>query len=111
MRTALILLCCACAFSLDAATPQPDDSHKIILIAPADGDTLYVGDTVSIDWVCIDDVMYVDIFISPDAGKTWIRLNDESVPYNDAVRWPHFILHYPPWMVKSCSAECIKHWT
>ena len=95
MRTALLLFCCVCAMNLDAAAPQPNDSQKIILTAPHDGDTLFVGDTVSIDWVCIDDVMYVDVYISPDAGKTWIRLNNESIPYNDAARWTHYQWRIP----------------
>jgi hypothetical protein len=90
MRTALLLACCVIAFKIDAATPQPSDSQKIILTSPNDGDTLTVGDTVTVQWVCIDDIMYVDIRLSPDGGKTWILINDESIGYNNPVSWQHF---------------------
>jgi hypothetical protein len=90
MRIALLLVCCVLAFRIDAAAPQPSDSQKIILTSPNDGDTLTVGDTVTVQWVCIDDIMYVDIRLSPDGGKTWILLNDESIGYNNPVSWQHF---------------------
>jgi len=54
------------------------------------GETFKVGDTVTVKWLCIDDIMYVDIRLSPDRGKTWILLNAQSIAYNDAARWSHF---------------------
>jgi hypothetical protein len=78
-----------------AATPQPSDSQKIVLTHPNYGESFTVGDTVSIQWVCIDDIMYVDIFLSADQGKTWILLNGQSIAYNDTARWGHFKWRIP----------------
>jgi hypothetical protein len=90
MRTALFLVCCVLAFRLDAATPQPSDSQKIILTYPNNGETFRVNDTVTVKWLCLDDIMFVDIRLSPDGGKTWILLNAESIAYYDTARWSHF---------------------
>ena len=95
MRTSLFFICCALAFRLDAAIPQPSDSQKIILTYPNSGESFTVGDTVSVKWVCIDDIMFVDIYLSANKGKTWILLNAESISYEDTARWRHFKWRIP----------------
>jgi len=91
MRIALFLFtCCVFAFKLHAATPTPSDSQKIILTDLNNGDTLKIGDTVNVQWVCIDNIIYVDIRLSPDKGKTWILLNGQSIAYYDTAQWQHF---------------------
>lgn len=90
MRTALFVICCVLAYGLNAQTPQPSDSQKIILTSLNNGDTLRVGDTVTVQWECIDDVVSVDIRFSPDGGKTWILINGSSIGYMDTKSWSHW---------------------
>jgi hypothetical protein len=89
MRTCFLVLC-ALAVSLEAATPVPNDSQKIILTYPNNGETFHVGDTLSVDWVCVNAIVYVDILFSPDNGKTWMFMNGSSISYDDSVSWRHF---------------------
>jgi hypothetical protein len=90
MRTALLVVCCVLFCGLDAQTPQPNDSQKIILTSLNNGDTLMVGDTVTVQWECIDNIISVDIRFSPDRGKTWILLNGSSIGYMDTKSWGHY---------------------
>ena len=95
MRTVFFCMCCICVLKLGAATPQPNDSQQIIITSLNNGDTLRVGQTALIQWVCIDNIVAVDIRLSPDLGKTWILLNGSSIGYMDTASWGHY-----KWTVK-----------
>jgi hypothetical protein len=88
MRTFLWVIC-ALVVGLEAATPVPNDSQKIILTYPDSG-TFKVGDTLNVDWVCVNTILYVDILLSPDNGKTWMYISGSSIWYEDSVSWCHF---------------------
>lgn len=91
MRTTLLLsILCILAIRFDAAAQQPSDSQKIILTYPVNGDTFTVGDTITVQWVCIDNIIAVDIRLSPDSRKTWILLNGSSIGYMDTGSWGHY---------------------
>jgi hypothetical protein len=93
MRLALMLTaCCVLALRFDAAAQVPIDSQKIILTYPDNGETFHVGDTITVQWICIDsdNIIAVDIRMSPDNGKTWILLNGTSIKYYDATSWYHY---------------------
>jgi len=89
MKTAFFCIWCVLAFRPCAAAPQPSDSQQIILTSLNNGDTLRVGETVSIEWVCIDAIVSLDISLSPDFGKTWILLNGSTIMQGD-MSWGHY---------------------
>lgn len=43
------------------------------ILDPSEGDVLYYGDTVDIEWIAMDNevVLYTDLFLSTDSGQTW----------------------------------------
>jgi hypothetical protein len=96
MYTTLFLLSCNLLLT---ATPivssAPSDSQKIILTAPKSGDTLFVNDSVTVKWETVDDIISVDVLISPNKGKNWLRLNSVSIPYYNTAQWSNFKWRLP----------------
>jgi hypothetical protein len=76
-------------------SPAPSDSQKIILTAPKSGDTLFVNDSVTVKWETIDDIISVDVLVSPNKGKNWLRLNSVSIPYYNTAQWSNFKWRIP----------------
>lgn len=78
-----------------ATAPSPSDSQKIIITSPKDGETLFVNDTVTVKWETVDDIVSVDVLISPNKGKSWLRLNNVSIPYYNTAQWSNFKWRIP----------------
>lgn len=96
MYTTLLLLSCNLLLTATPSiSPAPSDSQKIILTSPKSGDTLYVNDSVTVKWETIDDIISVDVLISPNKGKNWLRLNSVSIPYYNTAQWSNFKWYIP----------------
>lgn len=96
MFTTLLLLSCnLLVTATPTISPSPSDSQKIILTSPKDGDTLFVDDSVTVKWETIDDIISVDVSVSPNKGKTWLRLNSVSIPYYNTAQWSNFKWRIP----------------
>lgn len=74
-----------------------EDTVFIRLTNPLGGESFKVGDTLPITWTIKDDpgdpIDAVDVFLSPDSGKTWGFLRASSIP-PESVLWERF-----PWVV------------
>jgi hypothetical protein len=90
MRTIFPLLLLLVSLIPSVAASTPNDSQKILLTYPNNGESFHVGDTVTVQWNCTTDIPAVDIEFSPDTGKTWIFVNLSSIMYDDAVSWRHY---------------------
>jgi hypothetical protein len=96
MYTTLFLLSCNLLLTATpAGSPAPSDSQKIIITAPKSGDTLFINDSVTIKWETIEDIISVDVLVSPNKGKNWLRLNSVSIPYYNTTQWSNFKWRIP----------------
>ncbi len=73
-------------------TADPDADKLVVLTSPQGGETFKVGDTIRITWKTprVDPelpVDPVDIHFSPDSGKIWRPLTDQSIPKGSIVEW------------------------
>jgi hypothetical protein len=75
-------------YLFDGHHPSPQATHEIIMphmlqalrgwplviTAPATGDTIFVGDSVTVGWEFVpsDSATSLDVDISPDGGSTWL---------------------------------------
>ncbi len=70
-----------------------NDSAQILLTSPQGGALFHVGDTIHVKWTITGksgvngSITAVDVRFSPDGGKTWAWLNQNSLP-PATISWP-----------------------
>jgi hypothetical protein len=78
----------------DSSSPtQSTSTARIIFKSPTAGQTLHVGDVLHVTWTTKDDVNDpfngVEVSLSPDGGKTWAALHNNSIAPGSA-QWEKF---------------------
>ncbi len=68
------------------------DLPPLVLTSPQGGEKWKIGTTVNIQWSAQDEVNEVLIALSPDTGKTWINITENSISRlnhpNQWEKWP-----------------------
>jgi len=81
------LLCLRCSEPDADANACPGDSTQILLTFPKGGESFRIGDTLRVKWkLCnegVTQINAVDPLISPDSGKTWCFMKQNSIPSGD----------------------------
>jgi hypothetical protein len=89
--------------SSDPAGPAGDPNAQIVILSPAGGEKLMVGETLHIKWKTqgkgLEEVNSVNIEITPDDGKTWLTLLNRSIGTEDG-GWGDY-----PWIVLGSMAR------
>ncbi|MBW8888920.1 MAG: hypothetical protein JF616_14290 [Fibrobacteres bacterium] len=66
----------------------PSDSTEILLTYPKGGESFKIGDTLRVKWKLCNygpsEITAVDPLFSPDSGKTWCFLQQNSIPVGSA---------------------------
>lgn len=77
----------------DDSPSGPASTARIIFSSPSAGQVFHVGETLKVNWTTKDDsndpFNGVEVSLSPDGGKTWAALHNNSIAPGSA-QWEKF---------------------